>query len=105
MTDRNHILSMLVHAGAGLSAGESIQVDVVHNDGYVAYARWNNSHNSPFRCWVNTAERRAHWECGSGDDWSDCDEVSVEIDQRLRCAMHRAAAAGLVACGACSQRC
>jgi hypothetical protein len=87
---------------AGLPVESVIDVHVEHDDGWVSYAaitgcRW--------RCYVNTAERRAYWEMpsgasdASGDQWIPTPEAAVDLPQQLRVAMHRAAACGLVASG------
>jgi len=93
-------MMMTVRDVQGLAEGQQIDVHVEHDDGWVSIAEIAGV---PWRCYVNTAERRAHWEARQSavmtDAWTSIIEAAVDLPQFLRVAMHRAAAAGLVAAG------
>jgi hypothetical protein len=99
---RGEILTMRVTGAYGLPCDEAIDVRVVRDDDAIAYAELATM---MFRCWINTAGRAAHWEIMKDDgQWHGVTEASVDLPQPLRVALHRAASAGLVACGHASVR-
>lgn len=95
-------MTMTVGNVPGLADNQMIDVRIEHDDGWLSFAEVPGLH---FRCYVNTAERRAHWEVRDGaGEWHSiqswpADQMQSMPPQSLRESMHRAAAAGIVAAG------
>lgn len=102
--------NLTITAAEGITSGNTIEVNVEYDDGYVAYATFRNG----IRCYANI-EGTVHWEervrdprgiaesdllAGPVNHWEYRPESAIELSPELRGSMARAAHAGLVACGA-----
>lgn len=89
-------LGLTISWADGLPPSSTIEVEVTHDDGWVASATYRNG----YRCLANTVERLVHWEVRIGETWTCVGQGAVELSPQLIATMARAAHAGLVACGA-----